>query len=134
MKNKTQISELPILKDKAILVIDSDKNNQLLLCAIFSDKPEYKLVCAKTENEALYWIDSHTIFDLVIIEPLRLENNGFALISYLKAREESLPVLALTVCAMKHEKQMCFDCGCDAYMSKPFLLNDLIYKVEELIK
>ncbi len=72
-------------------------------------------------------------FDLVIIEPILPGTDGFALIKLLKKTGKSIPIIALTVCALKGEREKCLQHGCDAYISKPFIIKNLIHVIEQYI-
>lgn len=51
----------------------------------------------------------------------------------IKETKKDIQILALTVCAIKGEKEKCFKYGCDAYMSKPFNRKDLVHLIALLL-
>ena len=116
------------IKNKIILVIDNDKTSQYLLSCIFANK-DYNLIFANNKDE-VYYHCSNSKFDIVLTELLLPKTNAFALIKLIKRVKKEIPIIALTVCAMTHEKQKCFRYGCDAYISKPFITSNLIKKIE----
>ncbi len=107
------------------MVIDSNKIHRLLLEKILN-RTNYNLVFATNEKEIHNYCCSIMSFDLVIIELFLCGTDGFALIKLIKEIRKEIPVIALTVCATKKEKEKCFQSGCDVFISKPFDLKRLL--------
>lgn len=118
---------------KTILIIDSDKINQLLLETIFEEYPQYKLIFASNREEVYKIYKANTHFDIVLIEMLLKDIDGYLLMKMIK-KARDIPVIALTVCAMKNERLKCFKFGCDAYISKPFIQEILLKTIESFLK
>ena len=113
-----------IKKDKTILLIDSNKINWLLIEKIF--KPtRYKIIFAGNTEEAYNYFKTNTHFNLILIEVLLPNTDGYALMKQIKEIKKEIPIIALTVCALLHEREKCFKYGCDAYLSKPFVAKNL---------
>ena len=122
-----------IKKDKTILLIDSNKIHCLLVEKIF--KPtSYKIIFAHNKKEVYNYFRLNTHFDLIIIEVLLSHADGYTLMKLIKEIRTEIPIIALTVCDLPHEKERCFKYGCDAYLSKPFVSKNLIQIVEQVLK
>ncbi len=122
-----------IKKDKTILLIDSNKIHCLLIEKIF--KPtNYKIIFANRKEEVYNYFRLNTHLDLIIIEVLLSHADGYALMKLIKEIRNEIPIIALTVCALLHEKEKCFKYGCDAFISKPFASKNLIQIVEQTLK
>lgn len=119
--------------NKTILVIDSNKIHRLLLERILNHT-HYNLVFATNEKEIYYYCHSIMNFDLVIIELFLCGTDGFALIKLIKEIRKEIPIIALTVCATKKEREKCFESGCDVFISKPFAAVNLIKILEQTLK
>ena len=93
--------------NKTILVIDSNKTHCLLIEKIF--KPTvYKIVFANRKEEVYNYFRLNTHLDLIIIEPLLPRADGYTLIKHIKEIKKEIPIIALTVCGLLHEKKRCF--------------------------
>jgi CheY-like chemotaxis protein len=119
--------------NKTILVIDSNKIHRLLLENILK-RTNYNLVFATNEKEIYYYCHSIMNFDLVLIELYLCGTDGFNLIKLIKKINKEIPVIALTVCASKKEREKCFKSGCDVFISKPFAAVNLIKILEQTLK
>jgi CheY-like chemotaxis protein len=73
--------------------------------------------------------------DLIVIDLIMPELDGLQAIERLRAdsRCVHLPILAITARALTDIACQAREAGCDAFMSKPFLMVDLLDKVERLI-
>ncbi len=122
-----------IKKEKTILLIDSNKIHRLLLEKILK-RTNYKLIFANSKEEVYNYCKTNTDFNLIIIEPLLPYTDGYVLMKHIKEIRKEIPIIALTVCALLHEKEKCFKYGCDAYLSKPFVAKNLIQILEQKLK
>jgi two-component system, cell cycle response regulator DivK len=73
--------------------------------------------------------------DLIVIDLVMPELDGLKAIERLRAdsRCAHLPILAITALALTNTALQAREVGCDAFMSKPFLMADLLDEVERLI-
>lgn len=72
--------------------------------------------------------------DLVILDVMLPERNGFEVLKALRADERlrALPVLMLTAKAQPHDRALAEEIGVDAYVTKPFSNRDLLEQVQRL--
>lgn len=47
---------------------------------------------------------------------------------------KDVPILAVTAFAMKGDREVFLNAGCDGYISKPFIIPDLLKVIKKLIK
>ncbi|MHB9114670.1 MAG: response regulator [Thermoleophilia bacterium] len=73
--------------------------------------------------------------DLVVMDLMMPEMNGYEATEALKANDEtaSIPVLALTAKAMRGDEERGRQAGVDAYVTKPFRISQVIEVVEQLL-
>ena len=119
--------------NKTILVIDSNKIHRLFIAKILNHT-NYNLVFARNEKEIYYYCHSIMNVDLVLIELFLCGTDAFALIKLIKKIKKDIPIIVLTICSSKKDKEKCFKAGCDAYLSKPFSAINLIPIVEQTLK
>ena len=122
-----------IKKDKTILLVDSNKIHCLLVERIFR-RTNYKVIFARNYKEICNYCSSIMNFDLVIIELFLCGTDAFALIKLIKEINREIPIIVLTICATKEDREKCFQSGCDAFLSKPFATKNLIRILEQTLK
>jgi len=114
---------------KTILVIDGDLMSRKLITEILNDK-YCNILFANDETEVFGLLMKSNKIDLVLIEVWLTKVNGFELIKKIKLFDEGIPVIAQTVCALKHEQDNCFICGCDDFISKPIELDKFVEVID----
>ncbi|RPJ59638.1 MAG: response regulator [Dehalococcoidia bacterium] len=73
--------------------------------------------------------------DLVILDVMLPSMNGFKICRLLKfdKRFKNIPVIMLTTRSLEDDKKIGITSGADAYMAKPFRVEDLVARMEELM-
>ncbi len=73
--------------------------------------------------------------DLVILDVMLPSMNGFKICRLLKfdKRFKNIPVIMLTTRSLEDDKKIGITSGADAYMAKPFKVEDLVGRMEELM-
>lgn len=117
-------AENKLLSKKKILIIEHDLPSRVLLNEILR---KYSRKIYNTDNETdTFRILAQKPIDIVLMEVLLSKCDGFQLLKKIKSQYPSLPVIVQSVCVMKHEKQECFSNGCDDFIAKPIIMNDLM--------
>ena len=73
-------------------------------------------------------------FDLVLLDVMLPELDGFSLCSQLRARGDRTPVLMLTAKGSEEDIVRGFDAGADDYVTKPFSVRELAARVQALLR
>mgnify|MGYP001615612489 CR=1 FL=1 len=73
--------------------------------------------------------------DLIVLDVMLPKRNGHEVCSALKQDEQyrRIPILMLTAKAQRQDQQEALQRGAEAYLAKPFQLDELLAKVRELI-
>ncbi len=114
-----------------ILIVEDEKNMRLLTAARLEDK--YNVVCASDGIEAFEIIYGGNI-DLVVADIMMPRMDGFELLKKLREEGFSMPFLLLTAKETLGDKQRGFSLGADDYMTKPFSSDELIWRVDALLR
>ena len=115
-----------------ILVIEDSQDNFDLIEDALEDAHE--LVHAKTGQEGL--AQAETIRpDLILLDMGLPGMDGWEVARRLKADRQlaAVPIIAVTAHAMTGDRKKCFEAGCDAYISKPIAVRDLIALVDRYV-
>lgn len=114
-----------------ILIVEDCKTQRELLLIIFK-RFGYIVDSAIDGQDALDRLEKHH-YDLVIMDARMPVLNGYDATRQLRQHENSalrsIPIIGLTACVLKHERERFFDAGINDFLSKPFNLKEL----EELV-
>ena len=117
-----------------LLVVDDNKMMRHFLLHLFGKKNE--VVAVESAEEAISWLNSHELPDLVIAD-YNLEGiSGFDLLERLKLGEayQSLPVIILSGNGQSNTRIQCLQAGAADFVTKPFNPLELELKVERLAR
>lgn len=115
-----------------ILVVEDDKELNDLFCTVLNDNG-YTALSALDGCEALDILD-HTYIDLIISDIMMPKMDGFELTKELRAANYTMPILMITAKESITDKQEGFRVGTDDYMIKPINVNEMIWRVEALLR
>ncbi|MEK3885608.1 response regulator transcription factor [Paenibacillus sp. PL2-23] len=121
------------MKDKREILLVEDDPSILEAITIFLQKKEYTVYSAVKGSEALLLLDIHTSISLVIVDVMLPDISGFAVVK--KIREHSnLPIIILTARGQEWDKEQGYLAGTDDYVTKPFSLKELHFRIEALLR
>lgn len=84
-------------------------------------------------EEGLYEAESG-IYDLILLDLMLPEKNGFQVLKELREKGITTPVLIMTAKESIDDKGQGFDLGADDYLTKPFYLEELKMRIQALLK
>ncbi len=93
----------------------------------------YAVDVAGTVEEGRYYLESEP-YDLVILDLMLPDGNGYDLVDWLRRRKSAVPVLILTARAGEHDKVKGLDAGADDYLTKPFSFAELRARARALLR
>ena len=73
-------------------------------------------------------------FDLVILDVMMPVKDGFTLAREIRQRDERTPIIFLTAKSMKQDTIAGFQAGADDYLTKPFSMEELIMRINAVLK
>lgn len=77
---------------------------------------------------------NNTDFDLCILDIMLPKMDGFTLAHHIRSVNQQIPILFLSAKAMQEDKLKGFQLGADDYITKPFSMEELLYRVEVFLK
>lgn len=114
-----------------ILIAEDDRNMRLLTAARLSDA--YTVVSTVDGREALDRIHEGGI-DLVVADIMMPRMDGYELLSTLRSEGYDIPFLMLTAKESLEDKKLGYKLGTDDYMTKPFSNDELLWRVNALLR
>lgn len=113
-------------------IIDDDKALHDLLGAYFSGR-EIELSCSETPSQGLAYLKEHSV-DLVILDVMLPEMDGFELCRRVRSTFPRLPILMLTARGDDLDTILGLEIGADDYMSKPFNPRELEARIKTILR
>ena len=116
----------------SILLVEDDKNLQKLMEAVLLQNG-YNVICAANGEDALDILDGNHI-DLMISDIMMPGMGGFELVDSLRKSGYKLPILIITAKDSLEDKRRGFKSGTDDYMVKPIDVDEMILRVDALLR
>lgn len=113
-----------------ILIVEDEKSINRLVKINLSDAG-YSCLCAFDGKEAIELID-HNHFDLILLDIMLPEINGYELMEYICPLE--IPVIFLTAKSDVKDRVKGLKLGAEDYIVKPFEIIELVARVETVLR
>jgi CheY-like chemotaxis protein len=116
-----------VLKNKTVIIADDDVRNIFSLTKALENH-KMNVLSATDGNEALRVLNMHPHADLVLMDMMMPEKDGYEAITELRkdSRFRNLPVIAVTAKAMTGDREKCIQAGASDYISKPVDIDQLL--------
>ena len=114
-----------------ILLVEDNESMRVLTRARL--RGQFTVLCAGDGLEALEILERQRV-DLMIADVMMPRMDGYALVKRLRDDGNQLPVLLLTARQSFEDKREGFSSGIDDYLTKPVNYEELIWRVEALLR
>ena len=116
-----------------VLVVEDDQELNRTVCAYLNQNGYQALGClnASEAYDAMY---GGTLFDLIISDIMMPGVDGFAFAKTVRELNQEIPILFMTARDDFASKQRGFQAGIDDYMVKPIDLDELLLRMEALLR
>ena len=123
----------PRLGQKRIMIVDDEQDALDLMERILTTEG-FELVTVNNATEVGLKA-AQSVPDLILLDFLMPEVNGFEVCKALKDNEQTrhVPIMAVTCLTKEDDIERIFASGADEYLPKPFKVEDLLAKVRELV-
>lgn len=118
---------------KRILLVEDDPNLGLLLQDYLQLKGKFDVVLCTDGEEGLRTF-SRQEFDLCILDVMMPKKDGFTLGKEIRKINQDIPIIFATAKAMMEDKASAYDLGGDDYITKPFRIEELLLRINALLK
>ena len=122
-----------IMDDKLkILLCEDDENLGMLLREYLQAKGYAAELCP--DGEAGYKAFMKTKFDICVLDVMMPKKNGFTLAQEIRQGSPDMPIIFLTAKTLKEDILEGFKIGADDYITKPFSMEELVFRIEAILR
>ena len=117
---------------KSILLVEDDEN----LGFVIKDNltiNQYKVLLCEDGQIGLDTFNKHVV-DLCVLDVMLPKIDGFSLAKKIRKINSTIPIIFLTAKGMIEDKKMGFDLGGDDYLTKPFEMQELLLRINAVLK
>ena len=115
-----------------ILLAEDDTNLGMLLKEYLRAKGFETVLCE--DGEIAYERFLNEPFDICIFDVMMPKKDGFTLAKEVRQINSEIPIIFLTAKSMKEDVLEGFKLGADDYMSKPFSMEELLLRIEAVLR
>ncbi len=115
-----------------ILLVEDDQNFGDVLRS-YLEMHDYDVTLA-TDGEQGWLKYNQGKYDLCIFDVMMPKKDGFTLAKEIREKDKEMPIIFLTAKTMKEDVLKGFKIGADDYISKPFNSEELLYRIQAILK
>lgn len=115
-----------------ILLVEDDAHI-LKLMDIWLTRSRFSVLTATNGEEALDVVKGGEV-DLIVADVMMPKMDGFTMVETLRAEGNDIPVILATAKETIQDKKEGFNCGADDYMVKPIDHEELVLRINAIIK
>lgn len=116
-----------------ILLAEDDPNLGELLKDYLELKGKFDVTLAQDGDEALMAFRKDK-YDLCIFDVMMPKKDGFSLGKDVRKMDKTVPIIYATAKGMMEDKTQAFELGGDDYITKPFRVEELLLRINALLK
>lgn len=117
---------------KKILLVEDDPNLGFVIKDNLTLKGYDVVLCTDGEEGEAIFSKEH--FHLCILDVMLPKKDGFSVAKAIRHKNKEVPILFLTAKSMMEDKLTGFQMGGDDYITKPFSLDELVYRIEVFLR
>lgn len=121
--------------DKIRIFFCEDDENLGMLLREYLDAKGYSTTLFHDGEEGYQgFIKNPSAFDICVLDVMMPRKDGFALAQEIKSINSDMPIIFLTAKNMKADVLEGFKLGADDYLSKPFSMEELVMRIEAVLR
>ena len=116
----------------SVLLCEDDENLGMLLREYLQAKGYDTELCP--DGEAGYRAFTQNKYDLCVLDVMMPKKDGFSLARDIRQINEEIPIIFLTAKTLKEDILEGFRIGADDYLTKPFSMEELTFRIEAILR
>jgi DNA-binding response OmpR family regulator len=115
-----------------ILLLEDDPNLGLILQEHLELNGFRVALCVNGEDGMTAYTGEQ--FDLCLVDVMMPRKDGFTFAREVRERDRDIPIIFLTAKSLKEDRIEGFRIGCDDYLIKPFSMEELLLRIQAVLK
>jgi len=115
-----------------ILLCEDDENLGMLLREYLQAKGYDTELCLDGEAGYKTFMKGH--FDMCVFDVMMPKKDGFQLAEEIRLQNTEVPIIFLTAKNLKEDIIKGFKIGADDYLTKPFSMDELVFRIEAIMR
>lgn len=120
------------LEEVNILLCEDDESLGMLLREYLEAKGYHPTLCQDGEEGYRHFLQN--TYDLCILDVMMPKMDGFTLASKIRELNYDIPFMFLTAKNLKDDVREGFELGADDYITKPFTMEELVFRIEAILR
>lgn len=121
------------MKEKGLLLLVEDDENLGFVVQDALQRKGYTVHLCRDGKEGLRYFNEHP-YDLCILDVMLPNKDGFSLAEDIRTVNAQVPIVFLTAKSMTEDRIAGFKAGGDDYMTKPFSHEELLLRIEAILR
>ncbi len=118
--------------NRRILLLEDDPNLGLIVQEHLSMNGFKVDLCVDGEEGSLLFGKNR--YDLCLVDVMMPKKDGFSFVTDVRRTNREVPLIFLTARALKEDRIKGFKVGCDDYITKPFSVEELLLRIEAVLR
>ena len=119
-------------KNIKILLAEDDTNLGTLLCDYLKAKGFHTVLAAN--GEEAFNLFAKGTYNLCLLDVMMPIKDGFTVAKEIRKINDQIPIIFLTAKSMKEDTLQGFEVGADDYITKPFSMEELLARINAVIR
>lgn len=120
------------LRQPKILLLEDDPNLGFMVCEHLKMN-NYDVDLCKNGLDGLKVLKDNR-YDLLLVDIMMPKMDGFTFAREVRSKNDELPIIFLTAKSLQEDKIEGFKIGCDDYITKPFSVEELLLRIQAVLK
>lgn len=118
----------------AMILVVEDENSIGEIVELNLRLAQHSVARVSTAEEALEMINSKQYFDIAVLDIMLPGMDGMQLCKKIREKNTQIGIIMLSAKSQEHDKVQCLSFGADDYITKPFGVQELVARVESLLR
>ena len=117
-----------------ILIVEDEEALALGLKFNFEQEGYEVLLAGDGPTALKLFEDPAAPVDLIMLDLMLPGMSGYEICTAIRVKNKTVPILVLSARTLSEDRMHAFDCGTDQYITKPFVLPELLNRVRNLLE
>ena len=130
INDKVTVEDGKKVQNLKILIAEDDEPSAMLI-SLMVEEVSRNILTARTGKEAINICRNNPDLDLILMDIQMPELNGYEATSQIRQFNKDVVIIAQSAYALSSDRQKALDAGCNDYIAKPILKEDLLSVIQK---